>query len=637
MAHDFSWVAFTVAFVSALILSVGSYGAEQELDRERVSAVAAMLEQHPAGPGRPISDRDAWESLAELPALKGLVSRAESLLSQPLPEQPDELYLEFSRTGNRTRWQNVAASRRSRLTTLVLAECVENKGRFLNATRELVEALCAERTWVMPAHDQNLDNFEGRRVDIDLASSALAWNMALTNYLLGERLDTETRETIRKNVSRRVLEPYRDMFTGAREPNWWLTCTNNWNAVCLAGVTGAALAQLESRDERAEFIVAAEKYSRYFLQGFTPDGYCSEGLGYWNYGFGHYLLLAETIRQATRGGVDLLERPGVTAPATFGARIQIMSGISPAFADCSVTARPDPATMYFVNRRFGLGLKAYDNLDLAHALGDLFTAMLFCFPNAASQAAPPAKVAAAELRSWFENAGVLVARPAPGSACRLGIAAKGGHNAEHHNHNDVGSYVVVVGSRPVLLDPGKETYTARTFSSHRYDSKLLNSYGHPVPVVDGKLQRTGSQAKGEVLEVHFADQCDSLRLDLRSAYDVPELKTLQRTFVYSREGIGSFTVTDTVEFTQPRSFETALITQGEWERVDGGALIIRDADEAVRVDLSVQGAEFTVESEQIHEDAPVHPTRLAIRLKQPVTAARVTATITPIEGRASNK
>ena len=65
---------------------------------------------------------------------------------------------------------------------------------------------------------------------------------------------------------------------------------------------------------------------------------------------------------------------------------------------------------------------------------------------------------------------------------------KGGHNAEMHNHNDVGSYTVVIGDQPVLADPGTEIYTKRTFTEHRYDSPVLNSYGHPVPVIGGQLQ-----------------------------------------------------------------------------------------------------------------------------------------------------
>jgi len=67
----------------------------------------------------------------------------------------------------------------------------------------------------------------------------------------------------------------------------------------LEGVTGAALAVIEPPEQRALFIAAAEHYSKYFLEGFTDDGYCSEGLGYWNYGFGYYIMLSEMIHQAT--------------------------------------------------------------------------------------------------------------------------------------------------------------------------------------------------------------------------------------------------------------------------------------------------------------------------------------------------
>ena len=50
---------------------------------------------------------------------------------------------------------------------------------------------------------------------------------------------------------------------------------------------------------------------------------------------------------------------------------------------------------------------------------------------------------------------------------------KGGHNAENHNHNDVGSFVVALGRATPLVDPGSEVYTARTFSPRRYDSNVL--------------------------------------------------------------------------------------------------------------------------------------------------------------------
>ncbi|MDH7568619.1 MAG: heparinase II/III family protein, partial [Armatimonadota bacterium] len=365
------------------------------------------------------------------------------------------------------------------------------------------------------------------------------------------------------------------------------------------------------------------------LRGFTPDGYCSEGLGYWNYGFGHYVLLAETIRQATGGKLDLFALPAVKAPATFGTRIQIIEGIAPAFADCSVNAAPASPILWYANLRFGLGLADYQQLDLRDTLGSVFEAMVYFTAQEAPRIAAAAAPAGPEIRSWFDHAGVLIGRPAPGSPCRMGVALKGGHNAEHHNHNDVGSYVVVVGERAVLLDPGAETYSARTFSSRRYESKLLNSYGHPVPVVAGQLQRAGADAKAAVLQADFTNQTDTLRLDLTSAYPVPDLQRLERTFIYSREGEGSLTITDRVDMKSPQTFGTALITRGTWQRQPDGSLLITDVDQAVRVAIDAGGAEYALQAEEIREDAPVRPTRIGINLAKPVTAATITLTITP--------
>ncbi|NIL99270.1 MAG: hypothetical protein GTO62_19765, partial [Planctomycetales bacterium] len=53
--------------------------------------------------------------------------------------------------------------------------------------------------------------------------------------------------------------------------------------------------------------------------------------GYWNYGFGHYLMLAETIWQATGGKVDLLAEPKIEQIALFGRRMEILPGVYPAF------------------------------------------------------------------------------------------------------------------------------------------------------------------------------------------------------------------------------------------------------------------------------------------------------------------
>ena len=143
------------------------------------------------------------------------------------------------------------------------------------------------------------------------------------------------------------------MVQGRRPEIFWLRATHNWNAVCLAGVTGAALALEESPEDRAWFVAAAQHYIRFFLSGFTPDGYCSEGVGYWNYGFGHFLMLGEAIRQATGGRIDLLADPAALQPARYGLRSEVLNGIYPTIADCHPGSRPAPEFVRFICERLG--------------------------------------------------------------------------------------------------------------------------------------------------------------------------------------------------------------------------------------------------------------------------------------------
>jgi len=282
----------------------------------------------------------------------------------------------------------------------------------------------------------------------------------------------------------------------------------------------------------------------------------------------------------------------------------------------------------------GFALRSWEQIDPVSGGGSLYQSMMYSFSNSASRALPgqgPSQDPG--IRSWFDQAGVLISRPGPNSSSRLGVALKGGHNQEHHNHNDVGSFVVVLDDKPLLLDPGGEIYTARTFSSRRYESNVLNSFGHPVPLVAGKLQQTGRQAQGRVINQTFTDSTDTLVLDISSAYDVPELKKLERKFVYSRGACGSLCVTDEVTFSQPCDFGTAIITFDSWKQSSPRSLIVYDSQKALQVDIKVTGADFEIQPETIQEDvsARKQPTRLGINLTRPVTYALVSITITPAE------
>jgi hypothetical protein len=600
----------------------------------RVQEISALLPPKPTGLGRPITDRAAWEKLAANPAFAQVIPNAEKLAREPLPELPDELYLDYSRTGNRDRCQRVQGARTSRVTTFTLAECLENKGRFIQPLTDTIEAICRERTWVYPAHDGKLDNFYGRTVEADLRATAVGWELGTADYLLGGKLAPATRRLIRENVERRVLQPFRDMVEGRRKEIFWLHATHNWNAVCLAGTSGAALALEVSPKDRAWFVAAAEHYIHYFLKGFTPDGYCSEGIGYWNYGFGHFLMLSETIRENTEGHLDLLADPAALQPALFCTRSEILNGIYPTISDVHPGSRPDPQFVRYICDRFSLKNAGEAQAQFVKPAGSLASSMLFSFlPQPLPPVPHPQLASDSLLHTWFKDGGVLICRPAPGSPAAFAAALKGGNNAENHNHNDVGSFSIVSGRAMVICDPGAEVYTARTFSSHRYDSKVLSSYGHAVPVVAGQLQQVGASAKAVVRRADFSDAEDTLALDIRSAYAVPELHQLDRTFVFHHAKPASLTVRDEVVFSAPKTFETALITWGEWKKVSDNELLLTDDAGAVRLKIDTNGKPFQVTSETLNENVTTRkkPVRVAIALTSPVQRAEVSLTLTPVE------
>lgn len=506
---------------------------------------------------------------------------------------------------------------------------MEGGGRFLPKIEETVRAICAEKTWVLPAHDRDLTNFNRILVTVDLGSTMTALSLSQTDWLLSDRLSPATRSLIRERVDHFIFTPFMAMHRGEREPHWWMTeRTNNWTSVCMSGVVSAACALIDSPDIRAQYIGAAEKYAPYYIKSLSDDGNCSEGLGYWNYGYGYYIVLVEAVRKATNGAWDMMDDDKQRRTGAYPINIEIMPGVYPSFADCRSDARPGNLFLRYLNRRYGFGL---DYLEKApDQPGDLHMFSVFVLDDPyRERAVRTGNAHTLPLRSSFDDAGVFIVRS--GKEHGLSAAFKGGHNGEEHNHNDLGSYVVALEGHATLLDPGGEVYTARTFSARRYDSNVLNSFGHPVPRPNGQLQKTGAQYTARILKKEFTDDTDTVVMDISGAYDMPSLTRLERTFVFSRKGGGSLTITDDAAFSEPGPFETALVTFDSWRAVDRNTIEAGEGASKVRVTIDTGGRPFTIESVSIDEDMQVKmkPVRLGIVLSEPVRKARVSVMITP--------
>ncbi|HOK77073.1 MAG TPA: hypothetical protein PLW35_05050 [Verrucomicrobiota bacterium] len=134
------------------------------------------------------------------------------------------------------------------------------------------------------------------------------------------------------------------------------------------------------------------------------------------------------------------------------------------------------------------------------------------------------------------------------------------------------------------------------------------------------------------MESRFEDAEDVISFDIRSAYDAPTLQRLDRKFVYSRANRGTLKVTDRFAFSEPTTFETALLTFGRWYKIGPAALRVADNGKAVRVIVDTPpGTLLDVASDDIQEDLAARrkATRIALRIDPPVQVGEMRIEIVP--------
>jgi hypothetical protein len=562
-----------------------------ELSATRIQEIAGMLSDQPAGVGRPCSDRKSWEPLAAHFAPQ--VKHAEAFLEQPFPAWDDNAYLDFTRSGSRARGEKMMHSRQNWLHPLVIAECVEGKGRFIPPIAMVLDELSKQKSWTIPAHDAQLESFSGRHYFVELNSADLAHTVAESLYLLGDKLPPATRKRALDALDVRIFKPMRDSFRSG-QGNDWLTVQSNWNAVCLKGVTGAALAVLPDRNDRALFVAAAEHYSSFYLMPFRDDGYGLEGMGYWNYGFAHYSALREMLWSATNGRIDLFGTPKVRNIALFGFRFPMSPHNMASFGDAPPGTAPKPDLLLYLSRVFGFkssdpGIPGIDQSSAAERPEDVTTDVLAAFPNHASEIRiSSAQATDEELHTFFPASDVLVSRST--AANGLNVTIKAGGNTTH-SHNDIGSYAIGLDAAQPVADPGgPRFYTADTFSKNRLASRLLNSFGHPVPEIGGRLQLNATKVTIPPAQTTLTEKQDAYMVDMTNAYDAPQLIRLTRTMRHSRGGDEAVEIEDHFEFKEPTDIVESLPTHGTWKRTGDKTIEFSEGGYRLRAVLDAPGA-----------------------------------------------
>jgi hypothetical protein len=149
------------------------------------------------------------------------------------------------------------------------------------------------------------------------------------------------------------------------------------------------------------------------------------------------------------------------------------------------------------------------------------------------------------------------------------LAARGGTNGDSHNHNDVGSFMLVRDNRQILIDMGTRYYTKDYFEMpQRYAYLETSSRGHNVPIINGQYQANVRETRS-----YTSFENGVFSVDFKELYDIPELKSLVRHYKATENEI---TVTDAYEIEGKSSFRERLVSYVE-PKINGGTIEIDGA------------------------------------------------------------
>ncbi len=491
------------------------------------------------------AEQAAWQAIPSDARAVALDS-AERQLKTSWEVLPATEFLEFRRTGNRSHYEAVRDRRRKKLQDLVIGECCENKGRFLDEIVNGIWLTCEETFWGLPAHlgmqkaGTGLPDVTEPIVDLFAAETAnlLAW----THYQLAAPLASVSPlvpERIRLEIDRRVLTPCLTRndfswmgFSGKPVNNWNPWISSNWLTADL----------LIERDEqrRQTAVVKILRCLDNFLNGYAEDGGCDEGPSYWGRAGASLFDSLDLLHRATAGACDGFPFPLVHQIGLYICRAHIYDEWYTNFADAPARVHVDGDLVYRFGQRLG------DNLMMKHGAFAAFLRDEKGIPGDSIGRQIPALFNLAALRQaprsqallrdvWLPGIQVMAARRREGSAEGLYLAAQGGNNGESHNHNDVGNFLVYSDGQAAIIDVGVETYSAKTFSSHRYEIWTMQSAYHNCPTIDGVMQSAGRQFAASDVRYRANEEGVEFELDLARAYPPQaRLRSWMRTLRLNR-------------------------------------------------------------------------------------------------------
>lgn len=503
-----------------------------------------------------VGERGFWESLP-VELADTYISSAEKYSKISPPLLPASLYMEYRLNGNRVNYQKLYYSRRHILTELITAECIEYKGRFVPYIVDMIWLLCEESSWVVPAHN-SVSGYESPALPdaeepiVALFSAETGALLAWALYLLKPQINDISpllNLRIKHEINKRLIQPYLK-----REDFFWMGLmadkgpVNNWNPWINSNMLIIAALGITDLDTRVKIMEKVCLTLDRFLSQYGEDGGCDEGTTYWSRAGGSLFDCLELFLSITSGNFWLYDNSLIGNIGTFLYKMNIDGPWFVNFADAGAKIEIDSALVYMYGKRINdtmlesLGLEAFKRQSIAECESELPESLFrrlrhFSIVTEMSELCRRDNIAFG-LHSrdyWLSDVQVGIARENEGSKDGLFLAFKGGHNNESHNHNDIGSLILSLNGKPVLIDIGVETYSKKTFSDKRYEIWTMQSLYHNIPEINGTGQVHGSEYYATDCRYHTNSREMKISMELSGAYpENAQIDSWARTMILKR-------------------------------------------------------------------------------------------------------
>lgn len=550
------------------------------------------------------TDRAGWDKLTG--NLKSeLVKAGEAYLNYEWKVVKATDYLEYEKSGSRLAMEIPFNSNNTALSHLMIAEMAEGKGRFMNQIINGVWQTCEMSSWALSAHlgaqksKRSLPDFNEQI--IELTSADMGAFLSWTYYFLHiefDKVNPIIAQRLLKNLQNRIMEPYM-----ARSDYWWQafnykpgTMVNNWNPWCNFDVLTCFLLLEEDKDKLAAAVYRTMESVDKFINYNHEDGACEEGPSYWGHAAGKMYDYLELLNYATFGKVNIFKEPVIKNMGEYIARSYVGNGWVVNFADASAKGGGEAGLIY----RYGKAVNSGEMQSFAAYLAaqkqgnneinagrDLFRTMENLSSLAALQQTTP-QLTTADY-SWYPQTEFCYMKNKFG----FFFAAKGGYNAESHNHNDAGTFSLYLDAIPLFIDIGVGTYTRQTFSNERYNIWTMQSNYHNLPLINGEPQKFGSEYKAK--QVLFDAGKKTFSMDISGAYSKDAaVEKWQRT--YHLENSGGLTITDVFKLGEVKQVnQVNFMTWGKPDISQPGKIFIENQGKMITMDYNKTIFNATIE------------------------------------------